>query len=266
MIKKIILFALASLFISNTFAGVLTLEGSYQGKNIYVTNPFVSTGVGFCAFEVSVNDKITTDEVNSSSFEVDLSALKLSIGERVVIKVKYKDDCKPKIVNPEDLKVRSTFEIVPTTLKFNPKEGTISWTTKGEVGKLPFIVEQYRWNKWVKVDEIEGKGRIEGAFYSVKYLPHSGENKVRVKQIDVAGPRYSEAIKVRSVAPEVKIKVDKVDKVLEFTDDTKYEIYDNFGNIISKGYGNEVDVVNLKKGTEYQINYDNKTGAKFTKK
>lgn len=266
MTKKIIFTAVASVLSLGAFAGVLTLEGSYQGKNIYVQNPFVSNGVGFCAFEVSVNEKPTTDEVNSSSFEVDLSALKLSIGEKVVIKVKYKDDCKPKIVNPEDLKVRSTFEIVPASLKHNPKDGTISWTTKGELGKLPFIVEQNRWNKWVKVDEIEGKGRVEGAFYSIKYSPHSGENKVRIKQVDVNGPRVSEILKIRSTTPEVKIKADKVDKVLEFTDDTKYEIYDNFGNIIAKGFGSEVDVMNLKKGTEYQINYDNKTGAKFTKK
>lgn len=266
MIKKLSLALITSVCSLAASAGTLTVEGSYQGKNIYIQNPFVNNGVGFCAFEVIVNDKTTTDEVNSSSFEVDLSALKLSLGERVVIKVKYKDDCKPRVVNPEDLKVKSTYELVPKTLMYDAKEGIIKWTTKGETGKLPFIVEQYRWNKWVKVDEVEGKGRIEGAFYSVKYKPHSGENKIRVKQVDVNGPRFSEAIKVRSIVAEVKPKkLDNLDKLIEFSDDTRYEIFDMYGNVVLKGFGNEVDVQNLKKGT-YYINYDNKTGDKFTKK
>jgi hypothetical protein len=245
-------------------AGVITLEGTYQGKNIYVTNPFASGGVGFCISEVLVNEKPTLDEINSSSFEIDLSVLKLSIGEKVVIKLNHKDDCKPRIVNPEDLKVKSTFEIVAGSAKVN-KDGTFSWTTKGETGKLPFTVEQYRWNKWVKVDEVEGKGRLEGAFYSIKYQAHSGENKIRIKQVDVSGPRYSPEVKYRSTSPEVKIKNDKVDKLLEFTDDTKYEVFDMFGTVILKGYGSDVETENLKKG-QYYINFDNKTGTKFTRK
>ena len=265
MIKKIILSAFTFFIANISYAGVLTVEGSYQGRNIYIQNPFVTNGVGFCAFEVLVNEKPTTDEIMSSSFEIDLAALKLSVGEKVVIKIKYKDDCKPKVVNPEDLRVRSTFEVVPGTMKFTAKDGVLSWTTKGEIGKLTFIVEQKRWNKWVKVEDIEGKGRVEGAFYSIKYNPHSGENIVRIKQVDVSGPRYSPELKIRSISPEVKIKNLKVDKVLEFTDETKFEIYDIYGNIISKGFGGEVDTENLKKG-EYYINYDNKTGDKFTKK
>jgi hypothetical protein len=246
-------------------AGTVTVEGTYQGKNVYVQNPFVDNGVGFCVFEVMVNDKPTTDEVNSSSFEIDLSALKLTIGEKVVIKIKHKDDCKPKIVNPEVLKVRSTFEIVPGSAKVN-KDGTFSFTTKGETGKLPFIVEQYRWNKWVKVEDLEGKGRTEGAFYSIKYQPHSGENKIRLKQIDASGPRYSEPVKYRSTSPEVKFEnKDKVDFTISFSDFTRYEIYDMYGNLMAKGSSVEVDVTNLKKGT-YYINYDNKAGEKFVKR
>jgi hypothetical protein len=60
-------------------------------------------------------------------------------------------------------------------------------------------------------------------------------------------------------------KLDNLDKLIEFSDDTRYEIFDMYGNVVLKGFGNEVDVQNLKKGT-YYINYDNKTGDKFTKK
>lgn len=259
------------ILVSATFfssAGTITLEGTYQGKNIYVQNPFVQGGVGFCVYEVMVNGKPTTDEVNSSSFEIDLSALKLSVGEKVVIKINSKDDCKPKVVNPEDLKVRSTFEIVPQSAKVNNKDGIFQWTTKGENGKLPFVVEQYRWNKWVKVAEVPGKGKPEPTYYSIPYVPHSGENKLRVKQIDAIAPRVSEPVKYRSMTPEVKIEnkdINKVDAEISFSDQTDYEIFDAFGNVMAKGRGAGVDVSNLKKGM-YYINYDSKTGEKFSKK
>ena len=37
--------------------GVIILEGNYQGKNLYIQNPFGSGGVGFCVTEVKVNGK-----------------------------------------------------------------------------------------------------------------------------------------------------------------------------------------------------------------
>jgi hypothetical protein len=266
--KKYLIIAFSFLvFSSNLSAGTVTVEGTYQGKNLYVQNPFAEGGVGFCVFEVLVNGKPTTDEVNSSSFEIDLAALKLSLGEKVVVKLNSKGECKAKIVNPEDLKVRSTCEIVAQSAKVN-KDGTFSWSTKGEAGKLPFIVEQYRWNKWVKVDEIEGKGRMEGAFYSVKYTPHSGENKIRIKQVDVNGPRYFDPpVKYRSTTAPVKMETnkEKVEDKITFSDKTKFEIFDSFGNVMVKGENVEVNVSNLKKGT-YYINFDSTTGEKFNKK
>ena len=36
-------------------------EGHYQGKNLYVQNPFSGSGVGFCVIAVYVNGDVTTD-------------------------------------------------------------------------------------------------------------------------------------------------------------------------------------------------------------
>ena len=44
---------------------------------------------------------------------------------------------------------------------------------------------------------------------------------------------------------------------------TKYEMYDAFGNLLKKGYDNEVDCSNLLNGI-YFINFDNKS-EKFIK-
>lgn len=49
-----------------------------------------------------------------------------------------------------------------------------------------------------------------------------------------------------------------------FTSETLFEVYDSYGNIVKKGFGEKVDVSNLKKGI-YYLNYDNKTDT-FVKK
>ena len=72
--KQIFLFILLSVILSTkgfSQGGVIILEGNYQGKNLYIQNPFGSGGVGFCVTEVLVNGNITTDEINSSAFEID---------------------------------------------------------------------------------------------------------------------------------------------------------------------------------------------------
>lgn len=247
--------------------GVIILEGNYQGKNLYVQNPFASSGVGFCVTEVLVNGNITTDETNSSAFEIDFKPHKLNIGDKVEVKIKHKADCKPKVLNPEVLKPKSTFEVISMTLD---KDGLLKFSTKSETGKLTFVIEQYRWNKWVKVGEVEGVGTPNANNYEFKLQLHSGKNTVRVRQTDYTGqPRVSKPVEVISDIPEVTFGPMKAKKEILFMAndkpaETMYEIYDQYGNIVKKGYGNKIDVSNLPKGG-YFLNYDNKMGE-FVKK
>lgn len=241
----------------------IVLQGHYQGKNLYVQNPFASSGVGFCVYEVDVNGQVTSDEINSSAFEIDFTALQLKIGDPVIVKIKHKDGCLPKVLNPEVLKPKSTFDIV--SIK-SDKDGNLTWTTKNETGKLNYIVEQFRWNKWVKAGEVDGIGTSGQHTYKFKLTPYSGENTVRVKQVDYSGkPRYSPSAKFTSDKPKITFSPIKVKKDIIFTDSTLYEIYDSYGNIVKKGYGKQVDASDLKKGI-YYINYDNSTGDTFVKK
>jgi hypothetical protein len=244
---------------------VIVMEGNYQGKVLFVQNPFGPGGVGFCVTEVRVNDNITTDELTSSAFEIDLKAHKLSIGDRVEIKIFHKDGCKPKVLNPEVLKPKSTFEVLSINAD---KDGNFRWSTRGESGKLAFAVEQFRWNKWVKVGEVDGMGKPSSNEYSFKVAPHSGKNQVRVRQTDFSGQsRFSKTVDFTSELPEVEFAPVKVSKDINFyvqggdakAAETMYEIYDQYGNVVKKGYGNKVDVSNLPKGG-YFLNYDNKTG------
>jgi len=257
--------------IVNAQGGVIILEGNYQGKPLYVQNPFVQSGVGFCVTEVRVNGNITTDELASSAFEIDLKTHKLNIGEKVEVKIAHKADCKPKVLNPEVLKPKSTFEVTNIAVD---KDGMLTWSTKSETGKLTFAVEQFRWNKWVKVGEVDGKGTPSTNEYSFKVAPHSGKNQLRVRQTDYSGqPRLSKPADFLSATEEAEFAPQqKATKELNFfvkgkadkAVDTMYEIYDQYGNVVKKGFGNKVDISNLPKGG-YFINYDNKMGE-FSKK
>lgn len=268
----LLLFTLIITYRVQAQGNVIILEGNYQGKSLYVQNPFASGNVGFCVTEVKVNGNITTDEINSSAFEIDLKSHKLHIGDKVEIKVMYKDGCKPKVLNPEVLKPKSTFQVVEMSVD---KEGTLKWETKSEMGKLTYVIEQFRWNKWMKIGEVEGVGTPGNNEYSFKIAPHSGKNMLRVRQTDFTGqPRVSQMIDFTSNAPEVEFAPAKLSKEKEITfsqkgkagssTETLFEIYDQYGNVVKKGFGAKVDVSNLQKGN-YYINYDNKMGE-FAKK
>lgn len=254
--------------LSQVKAGVIVLDGKYQGKNLYVRNSFASSGVGFCVMEVKVNGSTTTDEWNSSAFEIDFSSQELKIGDPVHVEIRHKDACKSsvKVLNPEVLEPTSTFEIQSIDVD---RTGKLTWTTTNEMGKLPFIVEQYRWNKWVKVGEVMGKGNGT-ASYEVMIRPHSGPNRIRVKQIDHSGPRYSQDVKFRSIEPELDFAPKRVEDEIVFSDSdgnlvkTMYEIFDEYGNLRKKGFASKVNVANLKKGI-YYINFDSKD-SQFIKK
>jgi hypothetical protein len=265
---KKLFFAVLSLVSAAGFStGVIVLEGNYQGKNLYVQNPFAGSGVGFCVQEVRVNGNVTTDEIASSAFEIDFRNLQLKLGDKVEVKITHKDDCKPKVLNPEVLKPKSTFEVISMMVD---KDMTFKWTTKGETGKLTYVIEQFRWNKWVKVGEVEGAGTPTENSYSFKVAPHSGKNQFRVKQVDYTGqPRLSKTADYASSSPEVSFSPAKVSKEILFTAgstpvETMFEIFDQFGNIVKRGFASTVDASNLAKGA-YYLNYDNKMGE-FIKK
>lgn len=255
------------LVFSNLTLASLSIEGSYQGKNLYVQNPEDGDGFGFCATKVTVNGDVMPGGTSSSAFEIDFSLFNIEIGEPVFIVIEHNDGCKPKILNPEVLLPKSTFKITEMNIS---NSGKLVWKTANEQGKLPFIIEQYRWNKWVEIGEVQGKGKsgTNENSYEFQVIPHSGENTVRVSQVDHSGSKKSsKEVKFASGSGAVDYSPIKVKTVINFTSqgkpvETKYEIYDAYGNIVKKGFGSSVNCENLLKGA-YYINFDNKTEKFF---
>jgi hypothetical protein len=263
--KKIFLFV-SALTISGplateTSAATLILEGKYQNKNLYVHNGFDKRGVGFCTKEIRVNGQITTDETNSSSFEIDLKALQLKYGEDVTIEIVHTDGCIPRILNIEDLKPKPTFEVIMMNLT---NEGNLKWSTRDESGTLPYVIEQFKWNKWVPVGVVEGFGTPENHDYSFRASMHSGENKYRVKQKGLNSiTKVSKEITVVSLVNKPSFAIPKDFSSIDFSAETAFEVYDVYGQVVKKGFGKQVKIDNLAKG-DYYLCYDNEL-AEFKK-
>lgn len=249
--KKVIFACLLLALSLFSFSQEITLDGVYQGENLLVMNPFASSNVGFCVYEVRVNGEVTTDEINSSAFEIDLGLYQFNIGDKISVVIKHKQNCLPKVLNPEVLKPRSTFQVTYIKVK---RDNKLYWTTVGESGSLKFVVEQYRWNKWVAVGEVMGKGTPGQNEYVVDIHPHCENNRFRVKQVDYSRkPRYSKEARYRSMDPCVTYSpTKKITNEIIFSAETMFEIYNPFGNLVLKGFGKSVDVSGLKKLDKYE--------------
>jgi hypothetical protein len=253
------LLALASIY---SFAEVVVISGVYQGKDLYVQNPTTSSGVGFCVFEVLVNNNITSDEVNSPAFAVDLAAWGLKINDPVEVILRCKEKCEVKIINPQVIYPNSTFEVVSMAAS---ADGMLTWTTKNESSAIPYIIEQFRWNRWMKVGEIMGKGNIQNSDYAFQAKLHSGLNTFRIYQIDHKGQRVSQEVKVESATPAVNIKSTKINNTIDFSAETDFEIYSEYGSLVKSGRAATVDASKFFKG-KYYVSFDNKAGAIVEKK
>jgi hypothetical protein len=257
------LFSILFVFISLSvvYSGTIVIEGKYQNKNLYIQNSYAENGVGFCAYEVVINGQVSTDEINSKTFEIDFSALPIEQGTHVVVEIKHKNDCAPKVLNPEALKSEPTFEVVDIKLD---KKGLLIWSTINEAESLPYLVEQFRWNKWVKVGEVKGLAKKGTNNYMFQSVLHSGENKFRVKQVGFGGiDKKSQPVTLKSDVKRLDYKMDSEKSVVTFSDQTLFEVYDLYGNVIKYGYGGLVNISNLPKGS-YFLCYDNVV-ADFTK-
>jgi hypothetical protein len=260
--KFIFSLALVLSLVSSALSEVVIISGIYQGKDLYVQNPMTADSSGHCVFEVLVNGQITADQLNSASFAVDLAIWKLNAGDALEIVLRCKENCEVKILNPEVIYPSSTFEITSLTVSTT---GEMEWSTEKETTPLNFVIEQFRWNKWINVGEVKGLGKLETCRYNFSVNLHAGTNTIRIYQLDHKGQHSSEEYKVESAYPEVKIKSLKVSDAIEFSSITQYEVISEFGALVTSGRGQTINTTKYTKG-KYYVNFDNKVGAMVEKK
>jgi hypothetical protein len=159
-------------------------------------------------------------------------------------------------------KIISTFDIQSFRIS---KDGMVSWTSKNESGSLPYVLEQYIFDKWVAVGKVNGIGSPTPNSYSLPVILNSGENKFRVKQKGYDKmSRFSDAVTYYSKKEPVTYQVTNKNTLVEFSSDTYFIVYNPFGAIVKQGYGSSINICDYAKGY-YCLVYDNKLGG-FDKK
>jgi hypothetical protein len=248
-------FIAVSSFSASAQSDSLMLTGKYYESNVYIFNPSVSD-TSFSIFLVVVNGDSIYNELNSNGIEVDLEMWDLEPEADVSIII-YFDSLYPAFaVNPEVL-------FSPTRFKFSKprvRKENLYWRVYGDVSEHPIIVEQFKWNRWQVIAEVDPLDTVENAMYSIIIDPHSGNNQYRLKTTNIQEEVvYSKVLNFKpSWIPEVFIKEYKIKNELEFTRETDYELYDAQGLKIKEGKERYVDLSGLSSG-EYWVNYDNKS-------
>ena len=259
-LQKGILVRIATLLIFSGFfqqtllaSSVITIEGVYQGKNVFIKNPVIdheSDQYGIIEAEVN-GEKI--ENIHSGVFEIDLSHKNLKYNARLEILLRCRDGCKPKLLNPESVYPHPAFETVSIAVNEN---GLVKWETKNELGALPYYIEQYKWGRWVTIGEVQGQGATQNNCYTFQAMLNSGENLFRVKQVDFQSrtPRYSEEVRIKANSPAINFHVDKRKGQILFNHSTNYELYDLHGILLATGCGDQILVGEMKHKTFY-LNY-----------
>lgn len=246
---------LLSSFIS--LAEEITLKGTYQGKNLYVQNPFSSNQTSYCTEAVYLNGKLILQSPKTSSYEINLS--KLAINAPVDVKIIYKSGCKPKVINPYVIKSTSGFKFISFTID----DKNLHWTVESESANSVYYVEHYVNNNWTNIKVLTAQsGQIS---YTVPVNHNIGANSYRIKHQEKNGQiAYSQTVAYNSTQGMIKFYPRNVSNKIYFTGNVSYEISDSKKQILKKGKGKEVDVSTLQRGV-YYVSFDNRT-EQFLKK
>lgn len=119
---------------------VITLEGQYLGKNLFVKNTYGTGGVGYCITEIKVNGKTTRDKINADIFQINLAECGLKTGDKAKVEIICKAGCTPKtnplVLNPAALESNGSLVL----------DGTFKWqnlyvsNSKGSEGVKEVLV------------------------------------------------------------------------------------------------------------------------------
>jgi len=253
-----LVFLLFILYNTAAFAGELVLSGVYHGSNLYVQNPHDGNN-SFCIKDIYVNGKKHMDAPQASVFTIDLSGLRENT--QVKIEIYHTDGCEPKIINPNAIRVKDEFQFIFLELD----DHQVHWKAKGEKKLGKYFIEKFEHNNWIIERAIDGRGDHNANEYRKPIDHHAGENKYRLKYLEISGKTYySEVITYFSNREKITFAPKKVNTSLTFSRTTDYEIRDAFGQKVLSGRASEVDCKSLKTGV-YYISFDNRT-EKFFKK
>ncbi|WP_155184673.1 hypothetical protein [Fulvivirga lutimaris] len=241
-----------AVFSKTLVAGEIVLSGAYQGKDLYVQNPFNSKTSTFCTNAVYVNDRLVLDKPQASAFRIDLSFLPNNA--LVVIRILFQDNCEPGIVNPQVLKAPQSFQFLTAQADNN----SITWTAKGDKNGIYYLEHKWEKEDWTVVDTVEVISTFEQNKYAVEPSHIKGDNSYRVKYINSNNEEFYSVEFMFTAADNYITFYPKIaTSQLKLSDSCHFEVMDFFGKVVKKGEGRDVILVDLKPG-KYYLNIQNR--------
>jgi hypothetical protein len=231
----------------------LELAGFYQGKDIYIRNPYVFTENRFCIESIMINEQEMITSPRVASIRIDLDGF--AMNELVRILVIHSEKCIPDVINPQDLVWREDFRF---SSLFALEDG-ISWTTENEYGPGNFTIEYNNQGIWEKVESVQARGASASYEYAIDHPEHENLYRVIYEPLDDE-PVISKTIDYVRIKEPLSFAPVNVADEITFSRKVFFEIHDRDGNQIFSGEEKQVNVSGLRKGS-YVLYLD---GEKFT--
>ena len=244
-------------------ASQTNLAGVYQGKTLFVQNPYDPQSGSYCILKIFINNDPVRLNYNISAIKLDFDGY--DHYTPVNIRVHHRDTvCKPVIVNPEAVLFHTIFRFSEMTLT----DSILTWITKGERGMGVFEIEKLEDGLWKRKGTMVAKGIFEGAGYSFLPVMEEGHNKFRVRYNFPEGSRrsylYSFEMDFDHYPDPVKFKLGSLKTKIFLSRVSSYEIYNAGRELTLQGRGKEIDVTNLGRG-QYVIYFDGNDPGTFIK-
>lgn len=268
MINRAYFFALVVLISTFTFSQTDTgaetnLAGVYQGKTLFIQNPFDKNDRKFCIERIFINENELNINYRVSALKIDFSGYDLFTP--IKIRLVHKDTlCIPTIINPEAVLFHTIFRFVDVSLT----DSALVWNTKGESGVGEFEIEKLYNGIWVDQELRPAIGRYEGAEYTYYPNMEEGANKYRIRYNFPPGSRvkylYSREVDFDHYPEPVEFTPKSAKTKLYLSRSTHYEIYNAGRKLVLEGQGKTIDVTVLRQG-QYVIYFNGKDPGTFIK-
>jgi len=237
-VKKLTIYYILTCLSFTLFAQEQRLTGVYRGRDVFVQNPYLNAEGAYCIAYITVNDVKVIDDPSVSAVKINLS--KFAINSPISIVVYHHSSCSPKILNAEVLDVGSAFQF----LQIIADDASISWVTTGEMpGSGIYFIEKLKLDGWLVIDTIRGKGNLDNNQYSQGIEHYSGENQFKLIYLYNEDKIVSDEFSFYSEMDRILFYPEEnVYDFLYLSKPTDYVIKNDMGEVLLKGYGQDIDL------------------------
>lgn len=251
-------FAISFLLCGILNAQQLVFDGFYLDKKMIINNPLSVDFFGTCIHRITINGEIYPINISDNYLEIDLSLIGLRKNDLFTMIIDHEAGCQLIIYNEEDFMSREPIKMVQ--LNFN--DGRFSWQVRNNILLSPLSIEMLFKGKWVEVAKVESKGLGSQSYEYALPFVISGKNIFRVSKTNTKNSFFYFPV-VEMKDQKCQVLSTAIEKNIRFIAQLKpistfYRLNDLNGVTVKEGFGEQIDVTNLKSGF-YTLYYDNKT-------